>query len=145
MTWLTVRPTRNHATREVDQMFDNFFTFPTRCHTPESGFRPRVDVIENDNEIGLTMEAPGVDKNDIKVTIKDRVLTIEGNRTVKRDDEGTNYIVSEISSGSFSRSFTLPETVDTEKIKADFNNGLLDIRLSKLEEVKPKEIEVSIK
>lgn len=108
-------------------------------------FWPAVDVHETDDEVILTMEVPGAKKEDIKVTVRDRVLTIEGKREMKHEEKNGTCLVSEIRTGAFARSFTLPKTVNAEKIKADFSNGLLNVSLAKLEEIKPKEIEVNVK
>jgi HSP20 family protein len=127
----------------LGSMFDNFFDFP--AVTGNQTFWPAVDVHETDDELILTMEAPGAKKEDIKVTVRDRILSIEGKREMKHEEKNGTCLVSEIRSGSFARSFTLPKTVNVEKIKADFANGLLTVSLAKLEEIKPKEIEVSVK
>jgi HSP20 family protein len=92
----------------------------------------------------LTFELPGMDKKDIKVQVKDSVLTVSGKRELKSETKEGNTVRSEIWSGSFSRSFTLPDSINPEKIAADYKNGLLEIRMDKLEEVKPKEIEVRV-
>ena len=148
MTWLTLKPERmipGSMPNEINQMFDSFFSNQAVCHPSQKTFWPAVDIHESDNEIRLTLEAPGANKEDIKVTVKDRILSIEGKREIHNEQEDGNCLVNEIRSGSFSRKFTLPKTVDTEKIKADFEGGLLKVRLAKLEEIKPKEIDISIK
>lgn len=158
MTWMTVKPTRNAVANDFDRMFNQFFSsdqlaschpsgnasWPAATQWPVATQWPAIDVSETDDEIKLTLEAAGANKEDIKVTIKEGVLTISGKRTFETDEQSGQQIVSEIRSGEFSRSFTLPETVDTDKIKADFQNGLLQVQLAKLEEIKPKEIEVSV-
>lgn len=146
MTWMTVKPNRNAIAHDFDRMFDQFFSgdHQLSCRPTAKSNWPAVNISETDHEIKLTLEVAGATKEAIKVTIKEGVLTISGQRQLTNDEKDTKQIVSEIRSGEFSRSFTLPETVDTDKIKADFQNGLLLVRLAKLEEIKPKEIEVSV-
>jgi HSP20 family protein len=141
MTNVIVRPRRNGLHRA---MLDNFFGGPTYRWADESEFRPRVDVKETENDISLRFEVPGIEKDDIKVVLDNRVLTVSGKREARKEEEGTEYHLTEIRSGSFSRSFTLPETLDAGKINADYKNGMLTITLAKAEEKKPKEVEVRI-
>ena len=145
MTWLTVKPNRRHFNHDIDRMFNNFFSDAPVCSPRAHTFWPAVDIHETDDEVRLTLEAPGAKKEDIKVTVKDRVLSIDGKREVHSENAEGNLLVNEIRAGEFSRKFTLPKTINTEKINADFANGLLTVSLAKIEEVKPKEIEVSVK
>jgi len=103
-----------------------------------------VMIRETNDNVQLTFELPGMKKDDIKVAVRDGVLTVSGSREFKSESKDDDYVRCEICSGSFSRSFTLPESVNSEKISADYKNGLLEIKLDKLEEVKPKEIEVKV-
>ncbi|MEW5796361.1 MAG: Hsp20/alpha crystallin family protein [Candidatus Zixiibacteriota bacterium] len=144
MTYLTVRPRRDPWTTEIDNWFEDFFHWPIRMRDHQDGFLPRVNVAETNDEVRLTFELPGMDKKDIKVTVQDGVLTVSGKRELKNESKGDSVVRREIRSGEFSRSFTIPDTVNSDKIAADYTNGLLEIRLAKLEEVKPKEIEVKV-
>lgn len=144
MTYLTVRPKRHAFSTELDNWFEDFFRWPARAEQSEQGFAPRVNIDETKEEVRLDFELPGMDKKDIKVTIHDGVLTVSGKRELKQESKDDCCVRREIHSGEFSRSFTLPDTVDTDKINADYRNGLLEVRLAKLEEVKPKEIEVQV-
>jgi len=141
MTNVIVRPRRNGLHRA---MIDNFFGSPTYRLADDSEFRPRVDIKETENDISLRFEVPGIEKEDIKVVLDNRVLTVSGKREARKEEEGAEYHLTEIRSGSFSRSFTLPETLDTGKISADYKNGMLTITLAKAEEKKPKEVEVKV-
>ncbi len=144
MTSLVVKPNHGLRWRSFDRMFDDLFNFEPRrlrngcCHMPP------VNIEEGKDDVQLTFEVPGMEKDDIKATVKDRVLTVSGKREDKKEQEDVNSIVSEIRSGSFSRSFTLPETVNADKIKADYKHGLLSVTLAKVPEVKPKEVEISV-
>ena len=143
MTNVIVRPHRHGLNRAFDRMFSDFVNFPTEF-SGGMQYRPRVDIKESKDDVQLTFEVPGVNKEDIKVILENHVLTVSGKREFQRDEENVEYVSSEISTGSFSRSFTLPETIDSEKVSADYRNGLLVIKLAKVEEKKPKEIEVQV-
>jgi len=144
MTCLTVRPKRHWLTHEFDRMFDDIFGRPVVRSEDGEEFAPRVNIHESDDDISLTFELPGMDKKDIKVQVVDNVLSVSGNREIAKKSKDDHYYRYEINSGEFSRSFTLPDTVNPEKISADYKNGLLEVKLAKLEEVKPKEIEVQV-
>lgn len=144
MTYLTVRPKRDVFTSDLDNWFEDFLRWPARARQTANGFAPRVNIEETDDEVRLDFELPGMDKKDIKVTIHDGVLTVSGKRELKNEAKDEQCVRREIHSGEFSRSFTLPDTVNVDKINADYKNGILEVKLAKLEEVKPKEIEVKV-
>lgn len=98
-----------------------------------SNFYPRVDISEDENNIYVTAEIPGVDKKDVKVTLQDNILTIEGEKKSEVKDEKKNYYRIERTYGSFCRSLTLPAEVDPDKVKAKFEDGLLKIEAVKKE------------
>lgn len=98
-----------------------------------SNFYPRVDISEDENNIYVTAEIPGVDKKDVKVTLQDNILTIEGEKKSEVKDEKKNYYRIERTYGSFCRSLTLPAEVDLDKVKARFEDGLLKIEAAKKE------------
>jgi HSP20 family protein len=100
--------------------------------TQESEWGPNVDIGETPDEFFVVAEFTGVKKEDLKVTKEDDVITISGNK--KKEKEG-EYLLEEIKQGDFSRSFTLPENVDKEKIMAEFKDGVLKIRMPKKEKV----------
>jgi HSP20 family protein len=140
MTNVIVRPHRNGLNRVFDRMFSDFVNFPTEF-SGEVQYRPRVDIKETKDDVQLTFEVPGINKEDIKVVLENRVLTVSGKREFHHEDD---YVLNEINSGSFCRSFTLPDTIDSEKISADYKNGMLSVKLAKVEEKKPKEIQVTV-
>ncbi len=144
MTKMMIRPNRSLWARDFDQFFDDFLRFPRRSAEDDSEFVPRVNIHETKDDVRLTFELPGMEKKDIKVTMDDGTLTVSGTRELKREVKEDDYVRSEISSGAFCRSFTLPETVNHEKISADYKNGMLEVTMPKLEEVKPKQIEVKV-
>ena len=108
-------------------------------------FTPRVDVTEDNDNLYVHAEIPGVDKKDINVSVTDGVLTISGEKKNETRDENKNYFRIERTSGSFSRSFTLPTDVMTDKISAEYKDGVLNITLPKSEEAKVVEKKVEIK
>jgi HSP20 family protein len=128
----------------MNPFFEDFFRFPSFFEESNQDFTPRVNINETEKNVSLTFELPGMEKDDIKVMVQDNVLTVSGQREVKHEEKKDNYLRSEISSGSFSRSFTLPDTVDAGKINAEYKNGLLEVTLEKHEKALPKEIKVKV-
>lgn len=144
MTYLTLKPRKDGLTRHIDRMFNDFFSFPTVWAEQDSDFIPRVNIVDGKDSISLTFELPGMKKEDIKVTVKDNILNVSGKREFSEEKKEENYVRTEISTGSFCRTFTLPDTVNSEKVSADYKDGMLTVKLAKLEEVKPKEIDVQV-
>jgi len=140
---LVIHPSRYAFANSIDNLFNHFFDMPAGF-AGEYDFHPAVDVRENKEGIKLTIELPGMNKEDIKVWVENGVLTVSGERNHRSASEEGEYIRTEISSGKFSRSFRLPKTVDWENVSADYRNGLLIVKLNKVEEAKPKEIEIKV-
>jgi len=107
-------------------------------------FVPAVDIYEDEYGIQLKLEVPGIDEKDLDVKVENNVLTISGERRFEKEEKEENFHRLERRYGSFTRSFTLPNTVNTEDIKADYDHGVLKIRLAKRAEAKPKQIKVNI-
>ena len=110
--------------------------------TEASQWVPAVDIRETDNALLVQAELPGIDKKDVKLEVKDSVLTISGERHYEKDVKEENAHRIERSYGKFVRSFSLPTNVDTDKVDAFMNNGILEVRLPKKESAKPKAITV---
>lgn len=108
-------------------------------------WHPAVDILENEKEIIIKAELPGIDLSDVSIEIADNLLTIKGERRFERDTKKENYHRVERSYGSFLRSFTLPGTVDQTKINAKLKDGILEVKLPKTENLKPKQIPVEIR
>lgn len=142
MRSLVVRP--HSLNRAVDNWFNDFFRTPAFEDVDSRAFTPRVDVAESDDKISLSFELPGMEKDQIKVMVKDGMLTVSGERRAEESTENKGYVRREIMSGSFERSFTLPKHVVADKIVADYKNGILEVSIPKAEEAKPKEISVKI-
>jgi HSP20 family protein len=107
-----------------------------------STFAPAVDIYEDEHNIVLTAEVPGVEEKDLDISLENGVLTISGERKMENEEKQDNFHRIERSYGRFTRSFTLPPTVDENNVKAEFNNGVLKITLAKREEAKPKQIKI---
>lgn len=140
---LMLRPSQLGFPSQLDSFFDDFLRTPFWGQN-DGKYLPAVDIAESENDYTLTFELPGIEKKDIKVGIEDGVLTVSGERKLSREEKGNNFIRSEIASGSFCRSFTLPKSVDVGKISADYKDGLLTVKLGKSETAKPKQIEVKV-
>jgi HSP20 family protein len=128
----------------MDRMFDHFLgdffndTRAVRMHD----WNPKVDVFEDDDQIVMTAELPGVEKDKIAVDISGRVLTVKGERSSDSEVKKDRYFRRERSYGSFKRSFTLPLETDAEKIKAHYKDGVLKLSIPKPESSKPKKITI---
>ena len=109
-----------------------------------SQFAPPVDVYEDEHNVVLKVEVPGVDEKDIDVRVENNVLTVHGERKVEKEEKEENFRRIERQYGSFTRTFTLPSTVDAERIQADYDKGILKIVLPKKAEAKPKSIKVNV-
>lgn len=108
-------------------------------------FLPRVDITENEKNLFVHAELPGMKKEDIKVSLnEDRMLTIRGEKKKEHREEDKNYVRMERVYGNFTRSFILPETVDIDSVSAKFENGVLELTLNKKEPEQPKEKEITI-
>src|SRR5881296_1731483 len=106
-----------------------------------SNFAPPVDVYEDEHHISLKIEVPGIDERDINVSIENNTLTVRGERRYEKEE---NFHRVERMYGSFTRSFTLPNTVDPEQVSAHYEKGVLKIGLAKKAEAKPKLIKVNV-
>ncbi|HEX2056470.1 MAG TPA: Hsp20/alpha crystallin family protein [Nitrospiraceae bacterium] len=105
---------------------------------------PLVDISEDDKEYLIKAELPDVDKDKVKISVQDSVVSISGERRYEKEEKGKKYHRVERSYGNFMRSFTLPEDADETKISAEYKNGLLHLHLPKSEKAKPKSIEVKV-
>lgn len=110
-----------------------------------SAYAPKVDITEDEKNLFINAELPGIPKENVKLSISDdRILTIKGEKKREEKSENKNYVRLERSFGSFSRAFYLPDNINIEKVDANYENGVLQVKLEKVEPVKPKEIEVTI-
>ena len=109
-----------------------------------STFAPAVDVYEDEHQVTLKIEVPGIDEKDIDVQVENNTLTVHGERKIEKEEKEENYRRVERQYGSFTRTFNLPQTVDTENVSATYDKGVLKIALPKKAEAKPKQIKVNV-
>jgi HSP20 family protein len=134
--------------RQMHSLFDNFFDktpltlFDENLSPGEYG--PPVDIYEDGLKLTFKVEVPGIDEKDVKVEIENDVLTVRGERRLEKDIKEENFHRMERHYGEFSRSFTLPSTVDPDKIDANYAHGVLTIQLAKRAEARPKQIKVNV-
>lgn len=154
MTFLTQwNPFREMTSLQerMNRLFDESFSGalgstgasrPTQ--TTRNWFAPPADVQEDEHHIYLAFELPGITEKDVKITLENNVLTVEGERKAEKKSEKGNWLHQECYYGTFSRSFTLPGTVQSDSIEANFNNGVLEISIEKKAEAKPKQIQIGV-
>ena len=107
-----------------------------------STWHPMVDIFDDSDKIVIKAELPGIDKKDIAIDLKDRVLTLKGERVADNEEKENRYYRRERTYGKFERSFTLPTGLNPDKIKADYQDGVLKIEVPKPQEEKPKQITI---
>src|SRR6266536_2013256 len=130
----------------LNRMFNEPFSGVTNQESLSAGaFVPPVDVYEDEHDIRLKMEVPGVDEKDIDIRLENNLLTVRGERKLESETKQENYHRIERSYGSFTRSFSLPTSVNPEDVKAGYSKGVLTIHLGKRAEARPKQIKVDIK
>lgn len=130
---------------EMDELFHNRLASVLGGEGLQSvAWSPVVDIEETEQNYLIRVELPGLDKDKVKVVVENGVLTLSGERDLERKVEGKTFHRVERSHGTFSRSFTLPEDVDSESVVANFKDGLLEIHVAKHEKVLPKSIEVRV-
>src|SRR5271166_4549401 len=146
MTVLTrFEPFREFTTLQdrMNRLFRNSFA-EGQEDLSTSTFAPAVDVYEDEQNVTLKIEVPGIDEKDIDVRIENNTLTVHGERKFEKEEKEENYRRVERQYGSFTRTFTLPTTVDHENVQADYDKGVLKIKLAKKAEAKPKQIKVNV-
>lgn len=138
--WEDLRSLQN----EINDLF-NYDRFPSTTGLFDRSVTPAIDFVEGENDYTVTCELPGLEEKDIDVSIASNVLTIKGKKEDNREEKKGKFFKKETWSGSFQRTVALPLTVDTEKISADMKDGILNIKLPRKEETKPKQITVNVK
>jgi HSP20 family protein len=139
----------NSLQRQMNRMFGNFFgrttsLMPFEENLSDWEFGPPVDIYEDDQRLTFKVELPGIDEKNIKVEVENNVLTVHGERKLEKGIKEQNFRRMERHYGEFSRSFTLPSTVDPEKIEADHHHGVLAIQMLKRAGARPKQIKVNV-
>ena len=131
--------------RGLSRLFGNPWKREGDDALSESSWAPAVDISEDESEFHIKADLPEVEKDDVKVTFDHGMLTISGERKFEKvEDDKKKYHRIERTYGHYSRSFRLPETVDAEQLTAEFKDGVLSVHLPKLEEEKPKQIEIKV-
>jgi HSP20 family protein len=128
----------------VNSLFQDYGRSNQDELTTSGSFVPAVDVYEDEHKVVLKLEVPGVKQEDLDVQVENQTLTVRGQRTFEKEEKEENFQRIERRYGSFSRCFTLPPTISTESVKADYESGVLKIELAKREEAKPKQIKVNV-
>lgn len=130
---------------DFDRLFNPFFSLLSNNEGELCYMCPKVDIEENEKEYTIQVELPGVKKSDVKINLKENILTIEGEKKSEQKSKSDNYHCSERIFGKFKRSFELPEIVNQESVGAEFKVGVLQVSIPKSKETKPKQIEVKVK
>jgi len=146
MELVKFRPVSNllRINNHMNSLFDDFF-YPAAGRSESRhlwGWNPVVDIFDNDSNIVIQAELPGIDKKDIALDVKDRVLTLKGERAFDNEVKEENFYRRERAYGKFERAFNLPAHVKIEDIKADYKDGVLRIEIPKPEVQQPKQITV---
>jgi HSP20 family protein len=138
-------PFRNLSTlqEQVNRLLDSSFK-GNGDNSALTTWAPAVDIYETENELVLKADLPEVSEKDLDIRVENNMLTIRGERKFEQKVNEDNYLRIERTYGSFSRSFSLPNTVNTEAIKADYKNGVLTVQLPKRAESKPKQVKVNV-
>ena len=138
--------------RELEDMSDHLNRMFARPALRTNGketmtvadWMPTVDISETDGEYLIKAELPEIKKEDVKITVEEGVLTLQGERRQEKEEKGKRYHRVERAYGSFARSFSLPESVDEGAVNAEYKDGVLNLHLPKTEKVKPKAIDVKV-
>jgi len=141
LTRRTPNRTLRNLQREVDSLFDRFFN-RTGDDDSSAAWAPQTDLVETDEDFQLRLDVPGMSKEDIDINFQNGMLTVSGERTSERTDEGEDYVRVERAFGNFHRTFTLPDAVDHENIEATYEDGVLSINVPKTEESTRRQIEI---
>ena len=144
--------TRWDPLRDLATMQNRINRFVRESYSPEgpeeapgtTNFAPPVDIYEDEHTIAVKMEVPGINEKDIDVRIENNTLTVHGERKIEKEEKEENFRRVERQYGSFTRSFTLPSSVDTGQVSAHYDKGILKISLAKKAEAKPKQIKVNV-
>jgi HSP20 family protein len=126
----------------VDSLFDRFFDRSGGEDGTSAVWAPQTDLMETDDAFRLRLDVPGMNKEDIEINLQNGTLTVSGERTSERTEEGEEYVRVERAFGNFHRTFSLPDAVDEENIKATYENGVLSIHVPKTEESTRRQIEI---
>jgi HSP20 family protein len=128
---------------QMNRMFEDTF-FRGADEDALTTWAPSVDIYETEQELVLRADLPGLEEKDLDVRVENNMLTIRGERHFEKNVKEENFLRVERSYGSFSRSFSLPDTVNSDAVKAEYKNGVLTVSLPKREESKPRQVKISV-
>jgi len=134
----------NTLQEQVNRLFEDSVTRTRSSQAALASWAPAVDIFETENELVVKADLPDVQEKDIDVRVENNTLTIRGDRKFNNEVHEDNYLRVERAYGTFTRSFSLPNTVNTEGIHAEYRSGVLSVRMPKREETKPKQIKISV-
>ncbi len=144
-------PTRelDSLQNEMNRLFSSFFETPTRAGTGNGGaagrrWIPAMDLVETGEHFILKADLPGMSESDVSVELENNVLTIAGERKTEHEEKHEGYYRLERATGSFSRALTVPEGIDPEGIAASFDQGVLEVRIPKPEQAKPRKVQIGV-
>lgn len=130
---------------DMNRLFNTFFDTPTTGNGDTARrWIPAMDVVETDDHFVLKADLPGLAEEDVNVEVEDNVLTVSGERKAEHEDKRDGYVRVERSYGSFRRSLTLPEGIDPEAVSASFDKGVLEVRIPKPEQRKPRRVAIQV-
>lgn len=139
-------PFRNLSTlqEQMNRLFEEAFPRSRSDESALTAWAPAVDIYETESELVLKADLPAIEEKDLDIRVENNMLTIRGERKFEQNVREDNFLRVERAYGAFSRSFSLPNTVNTDAIQAEYRNGVLTVRMPKREESKPKQIRVSV-
>jgi HSP20 family protein len=131
---------------DMNRLFNTFFDTTTGGNggTAPRRWIPAMDLVETDDHFVLKADLPGLSEEDVHIDVEDDVLTVSGERNAEHEEKGEGYVRVERSYGSFRRSLTLPEGVEAEAVTASFDRGVLEVRIPKREERKPRRVAIQV-
>ena len=134
---------------EMNRLFSAFFDSPTRSaggngSSATRRWLPAMDLVETGEHFVLRADLPGITENDVNIEVENNVLTVSGERKAEHEDKQQGYYRLERSTGAFSRSLTLPEGIDPDAVTAAFDNGVLEVRIPKPAEAKPRRVQIGV-
>lgn len=135
------RPSNERVPKRFSDIMDEFFN--DALSSRRDNFVPSIDISETDDQFQISAQLPGMEKDDININLENGRLSISGERSFEKEEQGKKYHRVETKFGSFERSFQLPDNVDEDSISATYENGLLDISIDKSEEEVKKQIEIT--
>lgn len=133
---------------EMNRLFNTFFDHPTTGNGGNGAsirrWIPAMDLVESDDHFVLKADLPGLDEADVNIEVEDNVLTVSGERNAEHDDSREGYVRVERAYGAFRRSLTLPDGVDPDAVSASFDKGVLEVRIPKPEQRKPRKVAIQV-